>query len=99
VHRSIHSLPDDGQLYQDTQFGFEASPNALQLIIGRGGLNEGIAGSNLRVHLFDGLIVVPKLQEVLQLGVDALAAIAEHPVPQVVRWPQQPQLRQRRHGC
>ncbi len=78
---------------RDTQFGFEASPNALQLIIGRGGLREGIAGSNLRVHLFDGLIVVPRLQEVLQLGVTALAEIAKSPDPQVVRWPQQTQPR------
>jgi hypothetical protein len=81
---------------QHTEFAFEASPNGLQLIIGRGGQGDGHAGSSVHLHLYDALIVVPKLRDVLGFGQEALEGIAQLPVPQVVQWP--PRRRQPRHG-
>ncbi|HYQ69060.1 hypothetical protein [Actinophytocola sp.] len=84
---------------QRTEFAFEATPNALQLIIGRGGQGDGRGGSSVHLYFYDGLIVVPRLRDVLDIAQQAIEGIAQHPSQsQMVQWSQsRPHPEPRRH--
>jgi hypothetical protein len=81
---------------RDTVFGFEAWNDAFQLKVGMGGLeDDGASGSSVHVHMYNASIVLPRLRDVLRIGQEALDGVAQHPSPQMVRWPPRPETGKR----